>query len=109
MDEPELQAGVSLEAEPSEPGQMGGGLELVNVVLSNSIALASLVTAVATWRGSRARPPQIRLERDGVVVTLQDGSPEAVEQILRVWSEGERGQGDEGGAPGSGARGRERG
>lgn len=111
VDEPELrgQAGVSLEAEPSEPGQMGGGLELVNVVLSNSIALGSLVTAVATWRGSRPRPPQIRLERDGVVVTLQDGSPEAVEQILRVWSAGESDQGDEGGAPGSGARGGERG
>ncbi|MFE6737459.1 hypothetical protein ACFVGL_02395 [Streptomyces tubercidicus] len=111
MDEPELRgrAGVSLEAEPSEPGQMGGGLELVNVVLSNSIALGSLVTAVATWRGSRPRPPQIRLERDGVVVTLQDGSPEAVERILRVWSEGERDQEGEGGAPGSGARGGERG
>ncbi|MFE1175805.1 hypothetical protein [Streptomyces sp. NPDC058773] len=88
--EPELrgQARVSLEAERPEAGHMGGALDLVNVVLSNGIALGSLITAVATWRGSRPRPPQIRLERDGVVVTVQDGSPEAVERILRVWNEG---------------------
>ncbi|GAA5615311.1 hypothetical protein CP981_20510 [Streptomyces platensis] len=87
--EPELrgQVRVSLGAEPSEPGHMGGGLDLVNVVVANSIALGSLITAVATWRGSRPRPPQVRLERDGVVVTLHDSSPEAVEQILRVWNE----------------------
>ncbi|MFF3542492.1 hypothetical protein [Streptomyces platensis] len=87
--EPELrgQVRVSLGAEQPEPGHMGGALDLVNVVLANSIALGSLVTAVATWRGSRPRPPQIRLERDGVVVTLQDASPEAVERILRVWNE----------------------
>ncbi|MGW3007334.1 effector-associated constant component EACC1 [Streptomyces sp. NPDC001219] len=88
--EPELRgrARVSLGAEQPEPGHMGGGtLDLVNVVLANGIALGSLITAVATWRGSRPRPPQIRLERDGVVVTLQDASPEAVERVLRVWNE----------------------
>jgi len=82
------QVRVSLGAGESEPGHMGGGLDLVNVVVANSIALGSLITAVATWRGSRPRPPQVRLERDGVVVTLHDSSPEAVEQILRVWNEG---------------------
>ncbi|MGY5133023.1 effector-associated constant component EACC1 [Streptomyces nigrescens] len=87
--EPELrgQVEVSLGPRRPEPGHMGGALDIVNVVLANSIALGSLITAVGTWRGSRPRPPQIRLERDGVVVTVQDGSPETVERILRVWSE----------------------
>ncbi|MFG2092992.1 hypothetical protein [Streptomyces sp. NPDC048612] len=87
--EPELrgQARMSLEAEQAEPGHMGGALDLVNVVLSNGIALGSLITAVATWRESRPRAPQIRLERDGVVVTVQDASPEEIERVLRVWNE----------------------
>ncbi|MEV8017460.1 hypothetical protein AB0O76_14165 [Streptomyces sp. NPDC086554] len=88
MAEPELRghARVSTGAAGSAPGHMGDGLELVNVVLANSIALGSLITAVAAWRGSRPRPPQVRLERDGVVVTLRDSSPEQVEQILRMWN-----------------------
>lgn len=65
---------------------MGDALEVVNVVLANSIALGSLVTAVVAWRGSRARAPQVRLERNGVVVTVQDSSPETVERILAMWN-----------------------
>ncbi|MFE0133356.1 hypothetical protein ACFWY6_17570 [Streptomyces sp. NPDC059037] len=88
MAEPELRghARVSTRAAREARGHMGDGLELVNVVLANSIALAGLITAVAAWRGSRPRPPQVRVERDGVVVTLRDSSPEQVEQILRMWN-----------------------
>ncbi|MEV2253432.1 hypothetical protein AB0I94_23090 [Streptomyces sp. NPDC050147] len=88
--EPELRghARLSTRARHAAPGTMGDGLDLVNVVLANSIALGGLVTAVAAWRGSRPRPPQVRLERDGVVITLQDSSPETVEQVLRLWNEG---------------------
>ncbi|MFJ9505956.1 hypothetical protein ACIRPZ_19355 [Streptomyces anulatus] len=88
MAEPELRgrAKFSPGAERPPAGHMGDGLELVNVVLANGIALGSLITAIAAWRGSRSRPPQVRLERDGVVVTLRDNSPEQVEQILRMWN-----------------------
>ncbi|MFJ6934783.1 hypothetical protein [Streptomyces sp. NPDC101132] len=68
-----------------DQGHMGDALEIVNVVLGNSIGLASLITAVAAWRRTRPHPPQVRLERDGAVITLHDGSPEAVEEILRIW------------------------
>ncbi len=64
---------------------MGGPLEVVNVVVSNTIALGSLLVAVAAWRGSRSSPPEVRLERDGVTVTVQGASPEVVEQILKAW------------------------
>ncbi|MFE5664873.1 hypothetical protein ACFQ7N_23215 [Streptomyces niveus] len=86
--EPELrgQARVAGGAGEVGEGRMGDALEVVNVVLANSIALGSLVTAVVAWRGSRARPPQVRLERNGVVVTVQDSSPETVERILAMWN-----------------------
>ncbi|MFG2176411.1 hypothetical protein ACGFMO_34485 [Streptomyces niveus] len=86
--EPELrgQARVAGKAGEVGEGHMGDALEVVNVVLANSIALGSLVTAVVAWRGSRARAPQVRLERNGVVVTVQDSSPETVERILAMWN-----------------------
>ncbi|GGZ76258.1 effector-associated constant component EACC1 [Streptomyces bluensis] len=83
--DPELRGGVTI-APPSgaaAAGTMGGGgLDVINVVVSNSIALGSLLVALAGWRSSRPRPPQITLERDGVVVTVHDASPETVEQVL---------------------------
>ncbi|MFF1419359.1 hypothetical protein [Streptomyces sp. NPDC058280] len=89
MAEPELRgrAEVSVESAQSAEGHMGEALDIVNVVLTHTIALGSLITAVVAWRSSRPRSPQVRLERDGVVVILEDGSAESVEQILNVWNE----------------------
>ncbi|MFF5091789.1 effector-associated constant component EACC1 [Streptomyces niveus] len=86
--EPELRGQARVAAGVGEVGEghMGDALEVVNVVLANSIALGSLVTAVVAWRGSRARAPQVRLERNGVIVTVQDSSPETVERILAMWN-----------------------
>ena len=84
--DPELSglARIAVVPTQSRPGHMGEALEVVNVVLSNTIALSSLLVAVSGWRGSRARPPEVRLEREGVTVTVQDASPDRVEQILRA-------------------------
>ncbi|GAU66016.1 Syd protein [Streptomyces sp. NBRC 110611] len=92
--DPELRgrAEVSAGAAPTGQGEMGGALEVVNVVFGDVIALGNLLVAVAAWRGSRPRPPQVRIERDGVSITVQDGSPETVERILKVWGMG--GSGD---------------
>ncbi|WP_229711693.1 effector-associated constant component EACC1 [Streptomyces daqingensis] len=68
----------------SRQGDMGGALEVVNVVLSNTIALSSLLVSVAAWRGSRPRPPEVRIERNGATVTVRDASPEMAERILRA-------------------------
>jgi hypothetical protein len=78
-------AKVTIVPAPSRPGGMSGGLEVVNVVLSNTIALSSLVVAVASWIGSRRAPsrPVVRIERDGVSVTISADSPEAIRDVLR--------------------------
>ncbi|WP_416483374.1 effector-associated constant component EACC1 [Streptomyces sp. CL12] len=86
--DPELRGEVLI-APPSgaaTPGSMGsGGLDIVNVVVSNSIALGSLLVALAGWRSSRPRPPRLTLERNGVVVTVQDASPEEVARVLALF------------------------
>ncbi|MFF4602340.1 hypothetical protein ACFY12_06210 [Streptomyces sp. NPDC001339] len=91
--DPELsgRAEVSAGTAPTRQGDMGGALEVVNVVFGDVIALGNLLVAVATWRGSRPRPPHVRIERDGVSITVQDGSPETVERILRAWGIGSSG------------------
>ena len=70
---------------PPQPGEMSCALEVVNVVLGNAIALSSLVVAVASWIGSRksASSPVVRIEREGVSVTISADSPEAIRNVLR--------------------------
>lgn len=79
-------AEVTIVPAPARPGDMGGSLEVVNVVLSNAIAFSSLVVAVAAWIGSRrsSSGPVVRIERDGAAVTISADSPEAVREVLRA-------------------------
>lgn len=94
--DPELRglARVSTAPVPSGEGHMGGATEIVNVVLGNTIALTNLLVAVAAWRDSRPRSPQVRLERDGESITVSEASPETVERILRTWERGRGGEPD---------------
>lgn len=98
--DPELRglAQVSTAPVPSRRGHMGGATEIVNVVLGNTIALSNLLVAVAAWRDSRPRSPQVRLERDGESITVSEASPETVERILRSWERGRGGEPDAGDA-----------
>ncbi|MEV0114911.1 hypothetical protein AB0H77_16875 [Streptomyces sp. NPDC050844] len=69
--------------EERNPGSMGASLEAVNVVLSNSIALAGLLTTVVAWRSSRpAPPPAVRIEVNGVSVTLNSEDPETLRALV---------------------------
>ncbi|MFD0427204.1 hypothetical protein ACFQ60_00900 [Streptomyces zhihengii] len=100
MADPELRGLAEITVVPSQtrPGHMGDALEIVNVVLSNTIALSSLLVAAATWRGTRPRPTEVRLERDGVIVTVRDPSPDLLDRILNAGDEddSERSPDDEG-------------
>ncbi|MFE2498494.1 hypothetical protein ACFXKX_35460 [Streptomyces scopuliridis] len=75
-------ATISLVPEESRAGDMGGALDVINAVVTHGIALGNLALAVATWRASRPAAPVVRLERDGVTVTVEDGSPDTVSRIV---------------------------
>lgn len=73
-------------------GYMGAGeLEILNVVLSNAIALGSLVTAVASWRASRPSRPSVRIEANGVAVTVDTDDPETLRALVQAVRDAEHG------------------
>ncbi|MFG2292470.1 hypothetical protein [Streptomyces sp. NPDC048603] len=86
------------------PGAMGGGLEVVNVALTHSLSLANLALVYAGWR--RARRPRGALTftraSDGLSVTVEEGSEEAVRVTLQALADVDR----DGDRDGSGNRGR---
>lgn len=75
-------ATVSLRTAPPATGEMGGVLEVIDVVLSNGVAVGGLLVAVASWRRSRPRPPAPRIEGDTFSIVIEDASPETVRRVL---------------------------
>ncbi|NBE80220.1 effector-associated constant component EACC1 [Micromonospora rubida] len=75
---------------PTDGEMSGGSLEMVNVVLSNSIALASLITSIVAFRkaqkqqrGSSGDPIIVLLERPGRSIAIDDDSTaESVIELL---------------------------
>ncbi|GAA2637747.1 effector-associated constant component EACC1 [Paractinoplanes durhamensis] len=77
--------GLAVTAEASARHQ--GAAEIVNIVLSNTIALSSFVVSLRAWLGTRPRKPPITVEVNGVRITVPDGSPESLavlEKALRA-------------------------
>ncbi|MEU8763595.1 hypothetical protein [Streptomyces sp. NPDC048659] len=74
---------VTLSAAPLRDGDMGADFESVSAVVSNALALGSLVVAVLAWRDSRPTPPSVRIERDGTAVELTGDAADA-ENVRRI-------------------------
>ncbi|MFG2130960.1 hypothetical protein ACGFNV_24520 [Streptomyces sp. NPDC048751] len=64
------------------PGTMSGTLEVINLAVSNTLALANLFVAVGAWRGTRRGAPEVRVERDGLVLTVTGDDPEKVRALI---------------------------
>ncbi|MGH8922405.1 MAG: effector-associated constant component EACC1 [Actinomycetes bacterium] len=79
---------VRLSAEPA-PGAMGAGLEVINVVLTHTMGVANLALAYAGWRRARRGRAVFTFTRarDGVRVTVENGSDEAVRGLIAALSE----------------------
>ncbi|MFF5551546.1 effector-associated constant component EACC1 [Streptomyces olivaceoviridis] len=69
-------------ATPPGAGEMGGAFEVINAVLTHAIALGGLAVSCAAWRASRTHAPVIRIERDGVTVTVENDSPDTVRRVI---------------------------
>jgi hypothetical protein len=56
-------------------------LELINLVLSNGIALGGLATAVANWRKAHAGQPGVRVTVNDRVVIIIEGTEDEVREL----------------------------
>lgn len=96
-----------------EPDGAMGPQDVIDLVLTQGVAIANLAMVYANWRDSRgSRPtPGLTFTRasDGLSVTVSGGSEEAVRQVLTVLAQapplGPGGLGGLGGLGGSGAPG----
>ncbi|WUH19552.1 hypothetical protein OG370_19130 [Streptomyces sp. NBC_00448] len=81
----ELRRHVEVElARPSEgSGRMSAG-EIINMLVSDGIAAAGLlVNIVGAWQSARPSPPgAVTFERDGMTVTVHDGSDDSLRRVV---------------------------
>jgi Effector Associated Constant Component 1 len=75
-------AEVSL-ADAGSAGEMGA-LDLINVVLTQSVGLLSLAVAYAGWRDSRVKAPQITVTVGGTTIVLADESAASMQRKLQA-------------------------
>lgn len=61
-----------------------GALDVIDVVLTQSVALAQLAMAYAAWRNRKKDAPPLAITANGTTVVLADGSPETLARILAL-------------------------
>ncbi len=66
-----------------EPGQLGGAMDILQVVLSGGFSAASLGVAIAQWRVTKSPTISVTVEHNGDTVTISGTDPDAVEEAVR--------------------------
>jgi hypothetical protein len=80
---------ITMVSAPPASGEQGGAFEAINVLVANATALGGLVVSVMSYRHARRKIMRgsVRLERDGVVVTIEPGSRVSTEEIIECLTE----------------------
>ncbi len=88
-EEPEVRhhAVITWSAAVPGAGDMGGALEVVQLVLDSGFQLANLALAYAAWRSTRSDAPAVTVSRGGVSITLGSGDAEVVARLVRELEE----------------------
>lgn len=71
-------------------GTLGTTVDVLQLVVGNAIALASVLISIAQWRQSRPRPPAVRVavhRQDGASVSIESDDPEAIADVVRQLGE----------------------
>ncbi|MFG2276063.1 hypothetical protein ACGFNY_40675 [Streptomyces chartreusis] len=75
---------LALRERSAEPGAMGGVLDVLELVTGNGWSAASFVLAVAAWRQSRPRAPQVTIRQGDVEVIICNGSEAELARVVAV-------------------------
>ncbi|BET45107.1 hypothetical protein RGQ21_00890 [Kitasatospora aureofaciens] len=84
--DPEVRRSAAVEVRGGVPGlgEMGTGLDVLQLVTGNGWSAASFVLAVVAWRQSRPQQPRVEIRRRDTVVVLMDCSEEEIERAVRA-------------------------
>jgi len=83
--DPRLGGQVAARLRPRRlPEASMGGVEVIDLIVSNAIALGSLAISYATWRRALGREPTVRFEHEGQALTVTACTPEEVRQTLET-------------------------
>lgn len=88
--ERELRGRARMNLTASVPGrdEMGGTLDVIQIVVGHGIALSSLAVSISQWRESkRAAKPNVVIERNGTQISFQDVPLEDVKKLLETEDE----------------------
>ncbi|MFJ9938949.1 effector-associated constant component EACC1 [Streptomyces erythrochromogenes] len=75
---------LTLQEQPPEPGQMGGLVDVIQLVTDNGWSAASFVVALAAWKRTRPQDPQIEIRRGNTVVVLTQCDDDEINRVIRA-------------------------
>jgi hypothetical protein len=90
LETPEIRqhAKISWETSEPEPGEMSAGaLETLQLITDNFWQITTFSLSYAAWRKTRMRSPQVTIEYNGKVVTLEGYDSAAVDRIIQALTE----------------------
>ncbi|GAA2601965.1 hypothetical protein GCM10010399_35910 [Dactylosporangium fulvum] len=71
----------------ARPGELGGAVEIISLVLGTGLSVGQLLLAISNWRRARPQAPAVVLTRtdpDGATVRIESSDPEAVAAAARA-------------------------
>ncbi|MFB4318304.1 hypothetical protein [Actinomadura sp. 21ATH] len=85
LNDPDIRrhAKISLQSAETRPGQMGGTLEAVQLVVDSGFQTASLVLGYLAWRATRRSKPEATIERESTRIPLSEASEETAESVAK--------------------------
>ncbi|MEN8650983.1 hypothetical protein ABCR94_10155 [Streptomyces sp. 21So2-11] len=94
-DEPSVRrtAGLELVEQPPRPGQMGGAVDILQLVTDNGWSAAAFAFTLATWRQTRRRDPGVTVRRGETIVTLSDCSDAEIQRVIELLEQSGDGEG----------------
>ncbi|GHE24810.1 hypothetical protein [Streptomyces vinaceus] len=75
---------LTLQEQPPEPGQMGGLVDVIQLVTDNGWSAASFVVALAAWKRTRPQDPRIEIRRGDTVIVLTQCSDGEIDHAVRA-------------------------
>ncbi|MFE6481762.1 hypothetical protein ACFVGN_02285 [Streptomyces sp. NPDC057757] len=88
-DEPAVRRTANLELleQPPRPGEMGGLVDVLQLVTDNGWSAGTFAFTLATWRQTRRRDPGVTVRRGDTVVTLSDCNDAEIQRVIEMLEE----------------------